>query len=259
MTRHNTHAGPSPSAGTAGAAARWPGHPGWPPEEPGPFRPGEPPAPWTPGPPPGRRPGGQEQPSYFPVRAWPDGGGDWQGRVHERLLERRVVMAHGLVDDQAATMLCAQLLTLDATGDDPIRLELVGLDSELAAALTVMDAIDAAGVPVHAYVSGQITGPALGILAAAGRRLAYPHAGFHLTEPRAAFDGTASELSSRGQQLTSMLDALYFRLADVTGREVDEIRDDARGGRFLTVDEAIGYRLVDDVVPASAGPPDAPR
>ena len=41
-----------------------------------------------------------------------------------------------------------------------------------------------------------------------------------------------------------MMDALYLRLADVTGREVDEIRADARRGRYLTADDAIGYGLI---------------
>jgi ATP-dependent protease ClpP protease subunit len=38
----------------------------------------------------------------------------WPGRVYEGLFERRIVMAHGELDDEAATSLCAQLLTLDA-------------------------------------------------------------------------------------------------------------------------------------------------
>ena len=42
-----------------------------------------------------------------------------------------------------------------------------------------------------------------------------------------------------------MLDTLYIRLAEVTGREVDEIRADARRGRFLTVPEAVAYGLID--------------
>jgi len=37
---------------------------------------------------------------------------------------------------------------------------------------------------------------------------------------------------------------LYFRLAEVTGREVDQIRDDARRGRTLTTAQAIGYGLI---------------
>lgn len=227
--------------------------PEWPPGRPGPRWPGQPRTPWAPEPPAPARPEGPPQPSFSPVRAWPDEGG-WPGRVYERLMERRVVMAHGYLDDQAATLLCAQLLTLDATGDDPIRLQLQGLGAELPAALTVMDAMDTIGVPLHAHAAGQLTGPALGVLAAAHRRLAYPSAGFHLTEPRGAYDGTAAQLSARGRQLGTMLDALYFRLADVTGREVDEIRDDARDGRFLTAQEALAYRLV-DAVAGDAGRP----
>jgi ATP-dependent protease ClpP protease subunit len=41
-----------------------------------------------------------------------------------------------------------------------------------------------------------------------------------------------------------MLDTLYFRLADVTGRETDEIREDARRGHYLTTAQAIGYGLI---------------
>ena len=46
--------------------------------------------------------------------------------VYESLLRRRIVLAHGHLTDEAATRLSAQLLTLDAEGDRPIRLELQG-------------------------------------------------------------------------------------------------------------------------------------
>jgi len=174
---------------------------------------------------------------------WPDLT-PWPGRVYERLFERRVVMAHGQLEDEAATILCAQLLTLDAERNDPIRLEVQGLSAELAAALTVMGVLDVLRVPVHAYAGGQVGGPALGVLAAATERRAYPNAVFTLSEPRLDFEGSATSLASREEQVRVMMDALYLRLADVTGREVDEIRADARRGRSLTADDAIGYGLV---------------
>jgi ATP-dependent protease ClpP protease subunit len=60
--------------------------------------------------------------------------------------------------------------------------------------------------------------------------------------------------------MTRMLDTLYFRLADVTGREVDEIREDARRGRTLTTGQAIGYGLIQRQEttprpPVAGGPP----
>jgi ATP-dependent Clp protease, protease subunit len=212
--------------------------------------PGVPPLPGTP-PSPGipSRPGAAPPPGVTPVRVRPDLS-PWPGQVYERLFERRIVLAHGELDDEAATSLCAQLLTLDAERNEPIRLEMQGLTAELAAALTVMGVLDVLRVPVRACAGGQIGGPALGVLAAATQRHAYPNAVFLLSEPRLDFEGSATSLSSREEQVRGMMDALYLRLADVTGREVDEIRADARRGRYLTADEAIGYGLIQGMASA---------
>ena len=181
------------------------------------------------------------------------------------------MLASGHLDGEAATVLCAQLLTLDAEGDGPVRLELQGLDAELPAALTVMGVLDVLRVPVTGYVAGQLGGPAIGVLAACAHRLAYPSAVLSLAEPRLNLDGTATEVSAQQEQVAAMLDTLYIRLAEVTGREVDEIRGDARRGRFLTVNEAVSYGLIEGQArgpapgravtgrPRGAPPPRRPR
>jgi ATP-dependent Clp protease protease subunit len=176
---------------------------------------------------------------------WLDPHADWRGRLFERLLEKRIVLASGVLDDDAAARLSAQLLTLDAEGDQPIRLELQNLRADLGATLTVMGVLDVLRVPVHGCVSGEISGPALGVLACCTRRTGYPNASFTISEPRLEFGGTATAVSAREQQMNRMLDTLYFRLAEVTGRETDEIREDARRNRSLTTAQAIGYGLIE--------------
>src|SRR5580693_6622053 len=139
-------------------------YPGGQPPRPGsPGRPGEPPEPGWPAPhrPPAAPPANLPP---APSRGWP-GQGDWPGRIYQRLLEQRIVLASGHLDGEAATVLCAQLLTLDAEGDGPVRLELQGLDAELPAALTVMGVPDVLRVPETGYVDAQLGGAALGVLA----------------------------------------------------------------------------------------------
>jgi ATP-dependent Clp protease, protease subunit len=97
---------------------------------------------------------------------------------------------------------------------------------------------------VHARAGGRVSGPALGVLAACSDRRAYPNAVFALSEPRMGFDGTATELAAHEEQLRVMLDALYLRLAEVTGREVDDVREGYRQGRLLTAEQAISYGLL---------------
>jgi ATP-dependent Clp protease, protease subunit len=209
----------------------WPGRP-----FPGHPLPGQPPFPGRPGPEPAQ-----------PARVWIDPHAGWQDRLFERLLEQRIVLASGVLDDAAATRLSAQLLTLDAEGDGPVRLELQNLQADLSAALTLMGVLDVMRAEIHAFASGETGGPALGLLASCPRRLAYPNASFTLSEPRVRFaGGTATAVSSYEQQASRMIDSLFCRIAEAAGREAEDVREDARRGRVLTVAEAIGYGLIHD-------------
>jgi len=203
---------------------------------------------WPGSPPPGRPqpPGGPEPGPVPSTRVWLDPHAGWQDKLYERLLEQRIVLASGVLDETAATRVSAQLLTLDAEGDGPIRLELQNLQADLPAALTFMGVLDVVRVEVQAFVGGEIGGPALGVLASCPRRLAYPNASFTLSEPRLRFSGTATEVSAHEQQARRMVDTLIYRIAEAAGREADDIREDARRGRVLTVAEAIGYGLIHD-------------
>jgi ATP-dependent Clp protease, protease subunit len=216
--------------GEGGPEFPWPG-----PARPGPPLPGRPPAPGTPGPGP-----------VPPARVWLDPQAGWQDTLYERLLEQRIVLAAGVLDDPAATRLSAQLLTLDAEGGGPIRLQLQNLQADLLAALTLMGVLDVLRAEVQAFASGETGGPALGVLAACPRRLAYPNASFTLSEPRLRFGGTVTAVTAHEQQAKRMTDSLFYRIAEATGRDAEDIRADARRGRVLTVAEAIGYGLVHD-------------
>ena len=204
--------------------------------------------PQWPGSPPGgpQPPGGPEPGPVPPTRVWLDPQSGWQDTLYERLLAQRIVLASGVLDEPAATRLSAQLLTLDAEGDGPVRLELQNLQAELSAALTLMGVLDVVRAPVQAFVGGEIGGPALGVLASCPRRLAYPNASFTLSEPKLRFSGTATEVSAHEQQSRRMVDSLVYRIAEATGREPDDVREDARRGRAFTVGEAIGYGLIHD-------------
>jgi hypothetical protein len=96
---------------------RGPGDPGREPWEPrGPRDPG---TPLTPGRPPSPVPD-----PLAPTRVWLDPNADWQGRLYERLLGQRIVLASGLLDDDAAARLSAQLLERrnQRSGPRPARL-----------------------------------------------------------------------------------------------------------------------------------------
>ncbi len=175
--------------------------------------------------------------------------------VQEHLFERRVVQAQGFLDNDLATRTAAQLLTLEALADQPIRLHLACPGADLGAALSLADTVRMLGVELTVVAVGEVSGAALGVLAAAPVRVAYPHARFALTEPKAErIEATASEVDTYAREHLRLRDALVELLAEGTRRQAEAISDDLRRGRFLTAEEAVGYGLVSALVSPGGRP-----
>ncbi len=205
--------------------------------------------PWRPPLGPGS-PGQPPLPHESPVN---DGVPPW---LQERLFDQRMVVLAGPLDDASATRAAAALMTLDALGSEPVRLQLATPDGDLAAAFGLIDVIDSMGAPVHAVVTSLTGGAAVGLLAAAARRLAYRHARIRLSEPRAAaVSGTADEVAAAAGQYLRELEELAVRVATATGQPRSRIEDDLSAGRVLTAEQAVEYGLLDEIVGPEAGKP----
>src|SRR5262245_51853979 len=102
--------------------------------------------------------------------------GEVGGWLEERLFGQRIVLLHGPVTGPAASRAAATLLTLDALGSEPVRLQLNAPDGDLAAVFALVDTLDVMRAPVHAVATAEVGGAAVGVYAAARRRLAFPHA-----------------------------------------------------------------------------------
>ena len=193
------------------------------------------------------------QPSPHSPEPWsphsPAGGPSLPGWLEEKLFDQRIVLVRGPLTGDAATGIAAALLTLDASGSDPVQLHVSSEGGELAAALAVIDVIDSMAAPVHAVVTAQAGGAVVAVLAAAERRAAYRHARFELTEPRAGgVTGTADEVARAAGQHLRELEEIILRLVEVTGQSRSRIEDDLSAGRNLTAAEAVEYGLIDEIV-----------
>ena len=179
------------------------------------------------------------------------GGGpgpeEMAGFARARLFERRIVLAHGVLDDRLAGEVALSLMTLDAEGDEHVELHLSCPDGTLAAAFAVIDTMDLLGVPVHATCVGSVCGPPVGVLAAASWRRAAVHARFRLATGATSLTGTASELARLAREHQEQVEAFAARLAVATKRPFEHVEADLAAGRSLSAAEAIAYGLVDEL------------
>jgi ATP-dependent Clp protease, protease subunit len=209
--------------------------PQWPPEIP-PLRPPE-----RPHEPPERPPA---PPPIVPT--WEEPDPQWQGRdLADRLLDQRVILVGGRLDDTAANRAAAQLLLLNRRNTrSPIELHLACAEADLSASLALADAVDLVAAPVHAVVRGTLAGPAVGVLCAAEERVAHRHAVIVLSLPPSAAEGTAGQLVVLAEQHERQVARLRELIAATTGRAEADVGADLSSGRVLSGQEALDYGLL---------------
>jgi ATP-dependent Clp protease protease subunit len=212
--------------------------PGWPPEipEPAPWRePSQPPVP--------------HRPSVYPPVpvVYENESHPIAEDLRDRLLERRIVLVNGVLDDGSATDIAARLMYLDGTGDEPIDLRYSCRGSALDAAITLADVVELLGVELLATALGTLVGPALLPFAVATRRIAHRHATFRFLEPELEVRGRASDVVAEADRHAQRVAELHRRLGDATGRARDAIDAEFAARRLLSVEEARAFGLVDEV------------
>jgi len=172
------------------------------------------------------------------------GPADW---LAGHLLDRRVVMVSGALDPAVSGNAIAQLMTLDAEGDEAIELYLDAEGDDLGSGLALMDVIDLLGVEVIATCIGRAGGTAIGVLAVCSVRRVSPNARLRLSEPRFDLNGTASEAAAWRRHADGQMASFVGRLAQACGKDPGEVAADLSGGRFLSAAQAVAYGLADSV------------
>lgn len=164
-----------------------------------------------------------------------------------RLMEERVVLLHGPLDDATVTRVSAELMTLDADGDDAVTLRIDCGEGALAPALTLMDVVELLGVPVRAVCLGRVGEGAVGVLAVCAQRAAMPSTRFVLSEPATQMEAHVRNVALWAELRAAERSRFCQRVAAAVGQPPEVVRADFEQGRFLDAAEALEYGLLDEV------------
>src|SRR5437868_1407798 len=171
--------------------------------------------------------------------------------IYSRLLKDRIVFLGTQVNDEVANIIVAQLLFLQS--EDPkadIHLYLNSPGGSVSAGLAIYDTMQFVTCDVATYCIGQAAsmGAVLLTAGASGKRRALPNARIMIHQPLAGAEGTAEEIMIHAKEFKKVKQRLNAILLKHTGHPLDKIEQDTDRDRFMSAQEAMEYRLIDQVI-----------
>ena len=171
--------------------------------------------------------------------------------IYSRLLKDRIVFLGSAINDDVANSIVAQLLFLQS--EDPksdIHLYLNSPGGSVTAGLAIYDTMQFVTCDVSTYCIGQCAsmGAVLLTAGASGKRRALPNSRIMIHQPLAGMEGTAEEIMIHAKEFQNIKKRLNSILLKHTGHPLEKIEQDTDRDRFMSAEEAMEYKLIDQVI-----------
>lgn len=171
--------------------------------------------------------------------------------IYSRLLKERVVFLVGVVSDDVANLIVAQLLFLESENPDKdIHFYINSPGGSVSAGLAVYDTMQFIKPDVSTMCVGQAASMGALLLAggARGKRHCLPHSRIMIHQPLGGFQGQATDIDIHAREILKARDRLNEVLAKHTGQPLAKIATDTERDNFMGAEEAREYGIIDAVL-----------
>jgi ATP-dependent Clp protease, protease subunit len=171
--------------------------------------------------------------------------------IFSRLLKERIIFITGPIEDGMATLVCAQLLFLEAENPKKeINLYINSPGGVVTSGLAMYDTMQFIKPPVSTLCIGQAAsaGSLLLTAGAKGMRFALPNASIMVHQPSGGYQGQATDIMIHAQfteRLKRRLNEIYVKH---TGQDYDKVHTALERDNFLTTEQALEFGLIDKIL-----------
>lgn len=170
--------------------------------------------------------------------------------IFSRMLKERIIFLTGPVEDNMASLICAQLLFLESENPKKeISMYINSPGGVVTSGMSIYDTMQYIRCPVTTVCMGMAASMGSFLLTAGekGQRIALPHARIMVHQPSGGFRGQASDIERHAEDIIKtkrMLNELY---AKHTGQPVEVIERTLDRDYFMSAEEAKAFGLIDHV------------
>ena len=171
--------------------------------------------------------------------------------IYSRLLKERIIFLTGPVEDHIATLVCAQLLFLEAENPKKeIALYINSPGGVVTSGMAIYDTMQFIKPAVSTLCIGQAASMGSLLLAAGHKdmRFATPNARIMVHQPSGGFSGQASDIERHAKDIIKMKRKLNEIYVKHCGRTYEEVEQTLDRDHFMSADEAKDWGLIDRVI-----------
>ena len=171
--------------------------------------------------------------------------------IYSRLLKERIIFLVGPVDDNIASLVCAQLLFLEAENPKKdISMYINSPGGVVTSGLSIYDTMEYIRPDVSTVCIGQAAsmGSLLLTAGAKNKRYCLPNARIMTHQPSGGFQGQATDIEIHAKEIINLRSRLNNIYVKHSGKKIAEIETLMDRDTFLSPQDALKLGLIDEVV-----------
>lgn len=189
--------------------------------------------------------------TFIPTVTCKTNEGERSYDIFSLLLNERIIVLTGEINDACAATIIAQLLYLSSKDSNKdISLYINSPGGSITAGMAIYDTMNFIKCDVSTICIGMCASMGAFLLAGGkkGKRYALPNSEIMIHQPLGGGQGQASDISIMANRLLKVKKNLNSILATNTGKLIEEIEKDTERDHFLDPIDALEYGLIDKII-----------
>jgi ATP-dependent Clp protease protease subunit len=171
--------------------------------------------------------------------------------IYSRLLKERIIFLVGPVNDNMASLICAQLLFLESENPDKdIFMYINSPGGIVTSGLSIYDTMQYIRPKVSTLCFGQAASMGSLLLTAGepGQRYVLPNARIMIHQPSGGFSGQATDIEIHAKEILSLKARLNQMYVKHTGQKLSVVEKNMERDNFMSAEMAKEFGLIDNIV-----------
>ena len=171
--------------------------------------------------------------------------------IYSRLLKERIIFITGTVEDQVASLVCAQLLFLESENPKKdIAMYINSPGGIVTSGLAIYDTMQYIRPAVSTVCIGQAASMGSLLLAAGDKekRFALPNSRIMIHQPSGGAQGQATDIEIQAREILALRARLNEIYVNHTGQKLSVIEEALERDTYMTPEDAQKFGIIDQVV-----------